>query len=296
MIGRIFLYLAVNAAVVLTISVILKVLGVQPYLSQYGLNIPALAIFCAVWGMTGSVISLFISRAVAKWTDRVELISPDTRDPALKQILDMVYNLARKAGLNKMPEVGIYDRPDPNAYATGPTRSMALVAVSTGLLSQMNRDEVEAVLAHEISHVANGDMVTMTLLQGIVNTFVLFLSRIIGFAVARERDEDSYSLVPWLVQIACQIVFMLIGSMIVAAFSRWREYRADAGAAKLAGKEKMIAALQQLERNYDSMNTGMLKPATAAMQISSKPSGFLALYASHPPLEDRIRRLQEGKF
>lgn len=297
MIGRILIFLVVNAIIVITMSVILSVLGVRPYLTQYGLDIQSLAIFCAIWGMGGSFISLLMSRAIAKWTNGIQLISTDTRDPTLREILTMTHNLASKAGLKTMPEVGIYDSPDPNAFATGPTSSMALVAVSTGLLSRMNRDEIEAVIGHEISHVTNGDMVTMTLLQGVVNAFVLFLSKLIAYVVTRgDREERGPSFMYYIVEIVLQVIFMFFGSMIIAAFSRWREYRADAGSAKLAGKDKMIAALTQLDRSYASMDAGSLQPATAALQISSKPSGLMKLWATHPPLEDRIKRLQEGNF
>lgn len=296
--GRVFLFLLVNALVVTTLSVILNVLGVQPYLSNYGLDIPSLAIFCAVWGMGGSLISLLISRAVAKWTYRIQIIPADTSDPTLRQLVQMVHDLCRKANINSMPEVGIFQSDDPNAFATGPTKSMALVAVSTGLLQRMNGAEIEAVLGHEISHIANGDMVTMTLLQGVVNAFVMFLSRLIAFVVTTDRDSrKGPSFIYYIVQFVLQIVFMILGSLVVAWFSRWREYRADAGSAKLAGKEKMVAALQELQRSYELLNVSTTSPALQALQISApRRSAFMNLWASHPPLEDRIRRLQEGNF
>lgn len=189
--GRIALFFVVNALIVLTMSVVMSVLGVRPYLTQYGLDIQSLAIFCAIWGMGGAFMSLLMSRAIAKWSSGVQVIPPDTRDPALSQLVSTVHELSRKANLPAMPEVGIYDSPDPNAFATGPSKSMALVAVSTGLLSRMNRAEIEGVLGHEITHISNGDMVTMTLLQGIMNAFVMFLSRLIAFVLTSNRDRDE---------------------------------------------------------------------------------------------------------
>lgn len=298
MIGRIFLFLLVNALVVITMSVIMSVLGVQPYLSQYGLNIPSLAIFCLLWGSGGAFISLLMSRAIAKWSCGVQVIPADTRDPSLAWLLNTVHDLARRGNLKTMPEVGIYDAPDPNAFATGPTKSRSLVAVSTGLLSRMNKAEIEGVLAHEITHITNGDMVTMTLLQGIMNAFVMFLSRLLAFVLTTDRDRDEArgpGLMYYVVQIGLEIVFMLLGSMVVAWFSRWREYRADAGGAKLAGREKMVAALQELQRTYELVGLGAQRPATVqTLQISSRPSGLMKLWASHPPLEERIARLEKA--
>jgi heat shock protein HtpX len=299
MIGRMFLFFLVNALVVVSMSVLMSVLGVKPYLNQYGLDIPSLAIFCVIWGSGGAFISLLMSRAIAKWSCGVQLISPETTDPSLRQLLNIVYDLARKANLPAMPEVGIYDSPDPNAFATGPTKSRSLVAVSTGLLSRMNRAEIEGVLGHEISHIGNGDMVTMTLLQGIMNSFVMFLSRLLAFVLTSGRDRDEErgpGLMYYVVQIGLEIVFMMLGSMVVAWFSRWREFRADAGGAKLAGKQKMIAALQELQRTYELVDV-FAKPATVqTLQISSKPGGLMRLWSSHPPLEERIQRLQNADY
>lgn len=295
-IGRVFLFLVVNAIIITTLTIIANLLGLQPYLTSYGLDVKSLAVMCAFWGMGGSLLSLLMSRAIAKFSSGVQVIPADTRDPVLRELLQTVHNLAAKAGLKTMPEVGIYDAPDPNAFATGPSKSMALVAVSTGLLSRMNRDEIEGVLGHEITHITNGDMVTMTLLQGIMNAFVMFLSRLIAFAITTDRDRDrGPSMLYYVVQFALQTVFMLFGSMVIAAFSRWREYRADAGSAKLAGRDKMVQALQELQRTYQLLE-GQERPALATLQISSKPSAWMKLWSSHPPLEDRIRRLQEGNF
>ena len=295
---RIVLFLAVNFLVVMTISVLLNVFGVRPYLTAYGLNYTSLAIFCLIWGMAGSLISLAISRQMAKWTMGVQVIDPNNSGPDEQRLLQTVHHLAQSAGLRDMPEVGVYDSPELNAFATGPTKSRSLVAVSTGLLRSMNYDEVEGVLGHEITHIANGDMVTMTLLQGVVNAFVMFLSRVIAYAiaVAMRSDRDSRGLstgIFYLVSFLLEIVFMILGSLVVAWFSRYREYRADQGGALLAGRQKMIGALQALQRAY-----GVVDPkrnaAIETMQISGRGSGLLRFFSSHPPLEERIERLQTG--
>jgi len=293
--GRMFLFFLVNGLIVITVSVLMHLFGVSPYLGRYGLNYQSLAIVCFLYGMGSSLISLLLSRAMVKWQAGVQVIPPDTQDPALSQIVGVVHNLARKANLASMPEVGIYDSPDPNAFATGPTKSMALVAVSTGLLSRMNMAEIEGVLGHEITHISNGDMVTMSLLQGIVNSFVGFLATVIAYAVTQGRRDDDRGpgFMYYIVQMVLQVVFLALGSIVICWFSRWREYRADAGSARLAGKEKMIAALQELQNSMELV-TANQRPTVQTMQISSR-SGF-SLWADHPPLEDRIRRLQEGNF
>ncbi|MFO1462332.1 MAG: protease HtpX [bacterium] len=296
---RIVLFLAVNFLVVLTISVLLSLLGVKPYLTRYGLDYTSLAIFCLIWGMAGSLISLAISRQTAKWAMGVQVIDPQTSDPNEQRLLQTVYHLAQSAGLRDMPQVGIYDSPELNAFATGPTKSRSLVAVSTGLLRQMDRNEVEGVLGHEITHIANGDMVTMTLLQGVVNAFVMFLSRVIAYVVAsalrgdRERDGGVSQGIYFVVMFVLEIVFMILGSMVVAWFSRYREYRADAGGAQLAGRQKMVSALQALQRAYEIVDPHQ-HPSLQTMQISGHGSGWMKFFASHPPLDERIRRLQEA--
>lgn len=248
--------------------------------------------------MAGSLISLAISKKMAKWTMGVQIIDPNTRDGNAKQILDMVYRLSDKAGLPKRPEVGIYESPEVNAFATGPSKSNSLVAVSSGLLRRMDSDQVEGVVGHEITHIANGDMVTMTLLQGVINAFVMFLARIIAFGISRllagRRDDDG-ELSPFMFQgvvMLLEIAFMLLGSMVVASFSRFREFRADAGGARLAGKEKMISALQGLKKVYEIQDPRTDTPAFQSLKISSK-GGFFRFFASHPPLDDRIARLQK---
>lgn len=295
---RVVLFIAVNALVLVTISLILNFFNVQPYLSQHGLDYNSLMVFCFIWGMGGAFISLGLSRIMAKWMMGVQVIDPQMASGQDRQLLEMVYKLAKNAGLGTMPQVGIYQSPEVNAFATGPTRSRSLVAVSSGLLNRMNSAEVDAVLAHEIAHVANGDMVTMTLLQGVVNAFVMFFARVLAYAVmrmGRSKDDDSvgspfmYSMLVF----AFEIMFMILGTMVIAAFSRFREFRADAGGARLVGRDKMIQALQALERTIQIQDPKAEQPAFQAMKISSnKP--FLKLFSTHPPLEERIARLQQG--
>jgi len=299
---RFFLFVLVNVLVVATISIVLAVLGVQPYLSAQGIDYTSLAIFALVWGFGGAFVSLALSRIMAKWMMGVKLVEPGSGSDDARWLVDTVYRLARKAGLQTMPEVGIYDGPELNAFATGPTRNRALVAVSTGLLANMNKDEIEGVLGHEISHVANGDMVTMTLLQGVVNAFVIFLARVAAFAVTnmlrgngdRDRGGNDY----WIrygITLLFEIVLSFLGMIVVAGFSRWREYRADEGGARLAGKGRMIGALAALKRNYQVESPMGREPATVAtLKISKRrPVGGLgALFSTHPPLEERIAALE----
>ncbi len=286
---RISLFLAVNVLVIATISITLELLGVHGYLTQNGIDYRALLVFCLAWGMGGSLISLALSRVLAKWTMGVKVIDPKTARGAGLDLVRLVHGLAERAGLPAMPEVGIYDSPELNAFATGPTKSRALVAVSTGLLSSMDRAGLEGVLGHELTHVANGDMVTLTLIQGVVNAFVMFLARVIAFALSLQVKKESRRMVMFAVTIALQIGLGLLGAVVVAWFSRWREFRADAGGARLAGREKMIGALQALQRRYEP-----LAPQTAysTMGIAGRSGGFMALIASHPPLEKRIAALR----
>lgn len=293
---RIFFFLVVNLAMVITISFVLNLLGVGRYLTPYGLDYSSLAVFCFVWGMVGSFMSLLLSRVMAKWMMGVRVIDPNAgRD--LGKLVETVHQLARDAGLPAAPEVGIYDSPEVNAFATGPTKSRSLVAVSSGLLQRMNPSEIEGVLAHEIAHVANGDMVTLTLIQGVVNAFVMFLARVAAFAISNamnsksdRESRGSGGMVYWLTTMAFEVVFGIIGAMIVAYFSRWREFRADAGGARIAGRDKMKAALVRLRSFTEMVDTS--QPRYAAFKISGSRSGFLALLSTHPPLEERIRRLE----
>lgn len=295
---RIGLFLMVNILVVATISIVLNVLGVKPYLTAKGIDYSALMVFCLIWGFGGAFISLGLSRIMAKWMMGVKVIPADTRDAQLHELVQTVHELSRAAGLPKMPEVGIYESPEINAFATGPSKSRSLVAVSSGLLQRMSQNEVRGVLAHEVAHVANGDMVTMTLIQGIVNAFVMFLARAIAFALtmARGNDEEESSqagppMAYYLTSFVLEVVFMILGSMVVAWFSRYREFRADAGGAKLAGKDSMIQALQRLQQNFDEIDP-TAQPAVQAMKISARPGGWMKLFSSHPPLELRIERLR----
>lgn len=294
---RIGLFLMVNLLVVVTISLILNFLGVKPYLTQYGLDYQSLVIFCLVWGMGGAFISLALSRVMAKWTMGVQIIDPDTRDFNQRELLQTVHELARSAHLPAMPQVGIFDSPEVNAFATGPTKSRSLVAVSTGLLQSMKREEVKGVLGHEIAHIANGDMVTMTLIQGVVNAFVMFLARAIAFALvmagnkSEDREGSGAPMTYYVVQFVLEIVFMILGSMVVAWFSRYREFRADKGGARLAGRQNMIQALQSLRRNFEAIDPAV-QPSIQALKISSRPGGIMRLFSTHPPLEERIERLR----
>lgn len=297
---RIVLFLAVNFLVMITISFVLSVLGVGPYLNAYGMDYQALMVFCLVWGMGGAFISLALSRVMAKWMMGVQVIPTDTRDPSLRELLQTVHELARGAHLSEMPEVGIYESPEVNAFATGPTKSRSLVAVSTGLLQRMGRDEVRGVLGHEVAHIANGDMVTMTLIQGVVNAFVMFLARAIAYGLTMARGDDSDErggspIAFHLVTFVLEMVFMILGSIVVAWFSRYREFRADSGGARLAGRENMISALQGLQRTIERIDP-TAQPAIQSMKISGRTSGLLRLFSTHPPLEERINRLRGGTF
>lgn len=295
---RVFLFLAINFLVIITLSLILNIFHVQPFLQGYGLNIQSLLIFCLIWGMGGAFISLALSRQMAKWMMGVHVINADTSDPDLRRLIATVHQLARDAHLPDMPEVGIFESAEPNAFATGPTKRRSLVAVSTGLLRRMSQKELEGVIAHEIAHISNGDMVTMTLVQGIVNAFVMFLARILAYifsGLGRSRDEGSsgsyfsYMMFVFLFE----VVFMVLGSIVVCWFSRFREFRADRGGADLAGKEKMVSALESLQRIQQIHDPHADKPSFAAFKISTKKkSGFMMLFATHPPLEERISRLK----
>ena len=305
-IKRIFLFSIVNILVMATVTIVTSFLGVGRYMGPYGLNYGDLMVFCLVWGMAGSFISLAMSRVMAKWMMGVEVIDPNTMHPQQRELLQTVYRLAEEAGLPAHPEVGIYQSADVNAFATGPTKSRALVAVSTGLLNSMTTDERNGVLGHEIAHVANGDMVTLTLIQGIVNAFVMFFARIIGYIVANalrgDRDERPSYMVQTLVTMVLEIFLSILGSMVVAWFSRYREYRADAGGAKYAGRENMVAALQKLQMMHGGPQASSLEPehegerAIAAFKITGKSGSFLSLFSTHPPLEDRIARLRAARI
>ena len=299
MFKRILLFFALNAVVLITISFVLNILNIRPYLDRSGINYQALLSFCLVWGMVGAFVSLSMSRIMAKWLMGVQVINPQACSKSSQegQLFEMVKTLSVRAGLPTVPEVGIYQSPEVNAFATGPTKRRSLVAVSSGLLGRMNSAEVEAVLAHEVSHIANGDMVTMTLLQGVVNAFVMFFARAIAFAITRlgkrEGEEASPFMYSMLVFVF-EILFMILGTIIIATFSRFREFRADAGGARLAGRDRMIGALQALERVASIHDVRKEQPAFQSMKISNNKSMMFRLFASHPPLEERIERLKKG--
>ena len=295
---RVSLFLLVNILIVTTIGLVLSLFGVGARLPQGGYA--SLLAICFIWGMGGAFISLALSRLMAKWFMGVKIVDPDTREPELRELVQSVHSLAAKAGLSTMPQVGIYSADEVNAFATGPSRSRSLVAVSTGLLNQMRRREVDGVIAHEIAHIANGDMVTMTLIQGVINAFVMFLARVLAFAVSqamRSRDDNrgGGGFMQFILVMVFQMVFSLLGAVVVCWFSRWREFRADAGGAQLAGREQMIGALAALGRLHGSPRqaaAGEGGQAFQALKISSPPSGMMRLFATHPPLEERIARLQ----
>jgi len=292
---RIFLFLATNAAVLVLISVVFKVLGIDGILqaNRVDLNLQALLVMSAVIGFGGSFISLALSKFMAKRSMGVQVIK-EPRSQSEQWLVETVQRLAKQAGIG-MPEVGVFNSPEPNAFATGMSRNNSLVAVSTGLLQNMNSDEVEAVLGHEITHVSNGDMVTMGLLQGVVNTFVIFLSRVIGHVVDRVvfKTERGYGPAYFIISIVSQIFLSILASMIVMWFSRRREFRADAGGASLAGRGKMIGALQALQRAHEPQD---LPGEFAAFGINGGfASGLKKLFLSHPPLEERIAALQAGQ-
>jgi heat shock protein HtpX len=290
---RIMLFLATNAAVLVLISIVFQVLGLEGILAENGvdLNLQALLVMSAVIGFGGSFISLAMSKFMAKRAMGVQLIE-QPRNQTEQWLLDTVRRQAEEAGIG-MPDVGMFHAPEPNAFATGARRDHALVAVSTGLLQSMGADEVEAVLAHEVSHVANGDMITMGLLQGVVNTFVIFLSRVIGHTVDRVvfKTERGYGPAYFITSIVAQIFLSIIASTIVMWFSRRREFRADAGGADLAGRRKMIGALKALQRQSEPQD---LPGEFAAFGISGgMGDGLKRLFLSHPPLQERIAALEE---
>jgi heat shock protein HtpX len=285
---RIFLFLATNLAVVLLLSVVASLLGVDRFLTENGLNLGTLLVFSALFGFGGAFISLLISKQVALWSTGAKVISGSPEGTHERWLVDTVHRLADKANIGR-PDVAIYQG-DPNAFATGAFKNSALVAVSTGLLESMNREEIEAVLGHEVTHVSNGDMVTLTLIQGVLNTFVFFLSRVVGFIVDRAVFRTERGIGPgfFITVIVCQIVFGILASVIVAYFSRRREFRADAGSAKLLGTpQPMIGALMRL----GGMQPGALPQALASAGVAGS-GGWGAIFATHPPLEQRIAALQ----
>ncbi len=291
---RISLFLMVNILIMVTVGIVWSLLGAYFGITGYTAY---LIVFSGVAGFGGAFVSLLISKWMAKSMMGVKVIDPRTTDADLRELVNRVHELARAARLPKMPEVGVYNSADINAFATGPSKKNSLVAVSTGLLQRMNSREVDGVLAHEGSHIANGDMVTMTLIQGIVNTFALFFSRILANIVASQVDERYRGIVYFGCAIAGDILFTFLGSMVVAYFSRAREFRADSGAARLSSRENMIGALRKLQLVYDSPALAQdQEDRLAALKISSRGHGGLAaLLMTHPPLQKRIDALERGR-
>jgi heat shock protein HtpX len=290
---RIFLLIATNFAVLTLLSLVIQIFGIDQWLAERGQNYQALLIISAVFGFGGAFISLLISKWMAKMSMRVRVITQPSNE-AEHWLVNTVRSHAQKAGIG-MPEVGVFDSPDPNAFATGASRNAALVAVSTGLLHNMRRDEVEAVLGHEVAHVANGDMVTLTLIQGVLNTFVIFLARIIGSlvdsATRGNNDSRGVGMGYFMTVMAAQLVLGFLASMIVAWFSRRREFRADAGGAELAGTASMIGALAALKRAH---TPSQLPESMKAFGINSeRPGALQKLLMSHPPLDERIAALEQ---
>ncbi len=296
---RIFLFLITNILVMITlnfaISVIASILKIPLHPGSYG----GLLLFCAVFGTGGAFISLFLSKIMAKWAMGVKIIDPTQASPQMRDLVYLVHRLAKKADLPQMPEVGFYESPEINAFATGPSKSNSLVAVSTGLLDRMTPEEVEGVLGHEVAHIANGDMVTMTLIQGIVNAFTMFLARILSSIISSQVEDKNRYTVQFALTMLFDIVFTILGSLVVNYFSRQREFRADKGSAKVTSKQHMIAALRKLQVVHDKPwnQEGDPKPAFASLKISSSNGkSWLRLFSTHPSLEDRIQRLQESSF
>ena len=292
---RVLLFLATNLAILVVLSITLRLLGVERILDERGvdLDLGALLVFAAIFGMGGSFLSLAVSKWTAKRFTGAQVIEqPST--PAEEWLLETVRRQAKAAGIG-MPEVAVFDSPDPNAFATGARRNHALVAVSTGLLQRMRPEEVEAVLGHEVSHVANGDMITLALIQGVVNTFVIFLSRVIGHVVDRVvfKTERGHGPAFWITAIVAEMVIGILASLIVFWFSRQREFRADSGGAQLAGRERMIGALERLRPSY---GREALPDQLAAFGISGGTRrGLTRLFTTHPPIEERIARLRRAE-
>ncbi|MCP5509099.1 MAG: protease HtpX [Chlamydiales bacterium] len=286
---RIFLFIALNLAIMTMVSIIMALFNLKPFLNQYGIDYTELLIFCLLWGMGGALISLCLSRKMAKWMMRVKLV--DSSHP----LHQTVAKLSRSAKLSAIPEVGIFPSEQLNAFATGPTQKRSLVAVSSGLLEKMDEKQIEAILGHEISHIANGDMVTMTLLQGVVNAFVMFLARVLAFALSslgRGNDRRSIGGSYYFFVIIFQLIFMVLGTLIICAYSRFREFRADKGGAKLTSTSSMVSALERLKTQHTAIAAGSMQ---AFMINNPVKKTWQKLFSTHPPLEERIERLEHHR-
>lgn len=293
-IKRFGLFIMTNFLVIVTIGIVWSILSSFFNIGNLA-STSNLMIYCLVWGMVGSFISLFMSKWSAKMAYGVKIIQANESNPDLRYVHEKVHQLARAANLEKMPEVGYYESPDLNAFATGPSKKNSLVAVSTGLMNGMNRQELDGVLAHEVAHIANGDMVTMTLIQGIVNAFVLFFAKIVSRIIASQVDEKYATIVRFGSEMVAYIVFAGLGSIVVNYFSRAREFRADAGSAKINNRESMIAALEKLQRAYE-LPLPPDETSTATLMISNREKGKLTrLFMTHPPLQERINALKMAR-
>ena len=294
-IKRIALFLFVNIAIIVLISTIVSIFGIDTYyLKPNGLDLTALAVMSLLWGFLGSFISLFLSKWIAKTMMRVKIIQNASNHQESK-IFNIVSQISEQQGI-KMPEIGIYDSAEINAFATGWSKNNSLVAVSSGLLNEMNDDEITGVIAHEMAHITNGDMVTMTLVQGLLNAFIIFAARAVAYLVqilmGKDREEiGGFSY--WITSILFEILFGVLAAILVNIFSRWREFEADLGGAKIVGKQKMIGALKKLQTTIDRIDTSKQQASFSNFKISNR-SGVLALFSSHPPLEKRIRALEKN--
>lgn len=292
MIKRLSLFSLVNFLAIGSLSLVIQFFNLTPYITSIGIEYWTLMGFCFIWGMTGSFISLALSKYLAKKAFKITTITPNTLDPIERKIILMVHNCSKKAGLKKMPEVGYYESEEMNAFATGMTQKRSLIAVSTGLVHNMTEDQVEAVIAHEVGHVANGDMITMALLQGVVNSFVMFLSRAVAFGMAQAYGRRfTWWMIFYFTQMVLETILMFFGSLVVSHFSRRREYRADKFGAKIVGKEKMVSALEALEEKFQLIDN---HPGYKTMKVAGK-TGWFGLFSSHPKIKNRIKALNKVK-
>jgi heat shock protein HtpX len=297
--NTILLMLGINLGIFLTLSFVANLLGIVPYLQNGGIDFSMLLAFCLLIGMGGSFIQLLLSKTLVKMFKRVQVIDPGTTHPEGRKVYEMVRRAANRAGLSKTPEVGIYESFEVNAFATGASRENALVAVSSGLLGSMSEDAIEGVIGHEVAHIANGDMVRMTLLQGVVNSLVAFVARAVAHVVlssgrSNDNNERPNFFAYFMLVQAIEMVLGLFGMMILAWYSRRREFRADAGGATFTTRQKMINALQALQSKSRYVDTK--DESYAAFKISGRPTGFLALFSTHPSLDTRIAALQSGTY
>lgn len=288
---RISLFIITNFLIIFSVSLILKLFHLDEKLTSLGLKNTHLLAFCLVWGFGGSLISLLFSKIIAKRSMKIEIIDPNTYNEDLKNIVQAVHFLAKKAGIKTMPEVGIYDSNEINAFATGPTKNRSLVACSSGLICQMNAEQIYGVLGHEISHIANGDMVTMTLIQGVMNSFVLFFPRIISLSLTNDSRTGFKVFIRYFLTIALEIIFGILASIVVCYFSRRREYSADKGGSELCGSKNMILALEALLDQSNHSNNFVEKTGLATLKIYGIQSNLLSLFSTHPSVRNRIKRL-----